>query len=149
MSDDTEAFPGSNDAVLPAKRKVGRPAKRRHDPPPAPVDGDYALDDIVNKARGFDYGLISRRQRGKYQARGWVPERWSADCARSKWDYGEHVNGDEVTVNNELTLMKIPSALRAAQTAGERKWHTSAKENLRRVAEESGGRSRQFQGVQF
>lgn len=138
-----------NNPATPIKRKAGRPPKKRHDPPPAPVDGDYSLDEIVNKAAGFDYGLISKRQRGKYQARGWIPERYSADCARSKWDYGEHVNGDEVTVNSELTLMKIPSARRSAMVTAERRWHSSAKEQLRKSAEESGGRFRAFQGIHF
>lgn len=135
--------------ATPTKRKPGRPPKRRHDPPPAPIDGDYSLDQVVNKQPGFDYGLISVRQRGRYQARGWIPERWSTGCARGKWDYGQHKDGDEVTVDGALTLMKIPSDRRAAMEIAERSWHTGAKDNLRRVAETSGGKFKNFPGVTF
>jgi hypothetical protein len=149
MSDDTEAFPGKDDAFVPAKRKVGRPPKKRHDPPPAPVDGDYSLDQIINKDSAFDYGLISQRQRGRYQARGWIPERWAAGCARSRWDYGAHKDGDEVLVNNELTLMKIPLERRAAMADAERANHKEALNALKRAAINSGGAFKQFNGVQF
>ena len=134
--------------ATPTKRKPGRP-KKRHDPAPAPIDGDYSLDQVVNKRPGFDYGLISARQRGRYQARGWIPERWSAGCARSKWDYGQHKDGDEVQVNNDLTLMKIPTDRRQAMESSERRWHTGAKENLKQVAENTGGKFKQTPGVQF
>jgi hypothetical protein len=116
---------------------------------PAPIDGDYSLDQIVGKQPGFDYGLISARQRGRYQARGWMPERYGAGCARSKWDYGNHKDGDEVSVDGALTLMKIPTERRQTMEAAERGWHTSAKENLRRVAETSGGKFKNFPGVTF
>lgn len=147
MSQD-EAFPGKDD-VLP-KRKPGRPPKaKRHDPAPAPVDGDYSLDQVINKAPGFDYGLISQRQRGRYQARGWIAERWGAGCAQSKWDYGKHVDGDEVTVNGELTLMKIPVERREQIAAAERSKHSEALTALKRAAINSGGKFTEFQGVQF
>ncbi len=145
MSDE----PDASTVTTKIKRKPGRPPKRRHDPPPAPVDGDYSLDQVVNKQPGFDYGLISHRQRGRYQARGWMPERWGADCAHSKWDYGQHKDGDEVTVDNALVLMKIPTERRQAMDSAERGWHTSAKENLKRVAETSGGKFKSFPGVTF
>lgn len=137
------------EVATPPKRKPGRPAKRRHDPAPAPIDGDYSLDQVVNKRAGFDYGLISVRQRGRYQARGWIPELWSKDCAHSAWDYGQHKDGDEVTVDGALTLMRIPTARRQAMETSERAWHTGAKENLRRVAETSGGKFKNFPGVTF
>ena len=149
MSQD-EAFPGKDDVIPVAKRKPGRPPKaKRHDPAAAPADGDYSLDQVVNKEPGFDYGLISARQRGRYQARGWIPERWGADCARPKWDYGEHKAGDEVTVNNELTLMKIPVERRNETSRAERGKHAEALNALKRAAINSGGKFTEFQGVQF
>lgn len=148
MSDEPEAFAGSNDPVKP-RRRPGRPKKLRHDPDPAPIDGDYVLDRIVNKEIGVDYALVSRRQRAPMQARGWTPERWGTDCARPQWDYNEHKDGDEVTVNGELTLMKMPASRHAQQVAAERKWHTDAKDQLRKAAENSGGKFKLHQGVVF
>lgn len=145
MSKDPEVAEAS-DTI---KKKRGRPPKRRHDPPPAPVDGDYSLDQIVNKDAAFDYGLISGRQRGRYQARGWVPERWAAGCARSRWDYGQHKDGDEITVNGELTLMKIPVARRAEMANAERAQHNEALNALKRAAINSGGKFTEYQGVHF
>jgi hypothetical protein len=149
MAAETEAFPGKDDAVVAPKRKPGRPAKKRHDPAPAPIDGDYSLDQVVNKQAGFDYGLVSKRQRARYQARGWTPERWGPNCARSKWDYGEHVNGDEILINNELTLMKIPADLRNEIARAERRPHDAAKAALKQAAVDSGGKFKQFAGIQF
>lgn len=149
MAAETEAFPGKDDAVVAPKRKPGRPAKKRHDPAPAPIDGDYSLDQIVGKQAGFDYGLVSARQRARYQARGWIPERWGPDCARSKWDYANHATGDEIVINNELTLMKIPADRRAAMDASERVWHDGAKSALKQTAENSGGKFKQRAGIQF
>jgi hypothetical protein len=130
------------------KNKGGRPKKRR-DPPPAPIDGDYRNDAISNKEAGWDYGLIADRERGKYLARGWQVERYGAGCARPKWDYNEHKNGDEVRVNNQLTLMKIPTALREQINNQERQWHTEAKAALKRAATDSGGKHLSMPGVRF
>lgn len=131
------------------KRKPGRPAKKRHDPETAPVDGDYRLDAIANKLKGWDYGLIADRERGKYLSRGWQVERRGPDCARPVWDYGEHKNGDEVRVNNQLTLMKIPSDRRSRINDAERRWHSDAKAALKQTAENTGGKFSEFPGLRF
>jgi hypothetical protein len=143
----------NDDAVVEAptpvkKNKGGRPKKRR-DPEPAPIDGDYRNDAIANKAKAWDYGLVSDRERGKYLSRGWQVERWGADCARPVWDYGEHKNGDEVRINNQLTLMKIPTARRAAMNESERRWHTEAKAALKKTAENTGGKFSEFTGLRL
>lgn len=133
---------------LPKRNKGGRP-KKRHDPAPAPIDGDYRNDAIANKAAGWDYGLIADRERGKYLSRGWQVERYGAGCATPKWDYGEHSSGDEVRINNQLTLMKIPTARHSAITESERRWHSDAKAALKQVAKDSGGKHTEFAGLRF
>lgn len=142
MSDETEV-------VVPPKRKAGRPPKKRHDPEPAPIDGDYQNDHITGKQAGWDYGLVSDRLRGKYLAYGWQVERWGAGCARPLWDYGEHKDGEEVRINNQLTLMKIPTDRRNKINQRERQWHTDAKAALKRTAENTGGKFNVFKGVNF
>jgi hypothetical protein len=144
-----------SDDVIPeaptpiAKRNKGGRPKKRHDPATAPIDGDYRLDAIANKVAGWDYGLIADRERGKYLARGWQVERRGPQCARPVWDYGEHKVGDEVRVNNQLTLMKIPTARRAAINAAERRWHDDAKAALKKSAENTGGKFAEFTGLRF
>jgi len=144
MSDETETV------VPKVRRKPGRKPKLRHDPDPAPIDGDYQNDQITNKQPGWDYGLVSPRLRGRYIAQGWQVERYGPDCARPLWDYGEHKDGDEVReMNGQLTLMKIPTERRERITQRERQWHTDAKAALKRTAEATGGKFNQFRGVSF
>lgn len=143
--------------VEKVKRKPGRKPKR-HDPADAPIDGDYALDKIINKQDGWDYAGMSDRDRQRRQHQGWQPELWADGCARLFYDYGKHVDGEEIKINGQLTLMKIPSERRARIRAAERKWHTDAKATLRQTAEQSAasvgglntrGYHKQTVGVQF
>lgn len=131
-----------------AKRKPGRPRKR-HDPDAAPVDGDYQNDQIVNKRPGYDYGLVSDRLMGRYLAQGWEVEGYGADCARPRWDYGKHKDGDPVRINNQLTLVRIPAKRRQAISQRERQWHNDAKASLKHTAESTGGKHTVFKGVHF
>lgn len=146
-------------AQVEPKKKPGRKPKKRHDPAlDAPIDGDYALDHIINKQPGWDYALMSERDRQRRQHQGWQPELWAEGCARQLYDYAKHVDGEEIKVNGQLTLMKIPSERRARLRAAERKWHTDAKAQLRQTAEQSAanvaglntrGYHKQTVGVQF
>lgn len=146
MSDE----PVADAIVAPAKPKRGRPPKKRHDPAAeVPIDSDYRADAITGKQEGFDYALMSDRDRARRQHMGWEPELWGPNCARPLYDFGKHSAGEEVRINNQLTLMRIPTARRAAIRAHERQWHTDAKANLKRVAENSGGRMTSNLGVQF
>jgi len=155
MSDEETAVPSEK----PAKRKAGRPPKKRPDPvDDAPIDGDYSLDTIVGKKPGRDYALMSDRDRARRQHQGWQPELWGAGCARQLYDYGKHIDGEEIRVNGQLTLMWIPSERRALLRSSERKWHQEAKAQLRQTAEQSAanvggvghrGYHKQTVGVQF
>lgn len=156
--------PGSPRVAPPQKvtvvgRKRGRPQAKRPDPVgDAPIDGDYSLDTIVNKQAGRDYALMSDRDRARRQHQGWQPELWGAGCARQLYDYGKHVDGEEIKVNGQLTLMWIPSERRARLRTAERAWHQEAKAQLRQKAEQSAatvggvsyrGKHTQTVGVQF
>lgn len=98
-----------------AKRKPGRPpgvkgakARARHELTEAPIDGDYQPLDVVNKDPAFEYVAMSTRDR---QRRGHQYEvvRWSEGCAHSPWEsFKEELRGQEVKINGELTLMRIP-----------------------------------------
>src|SRR6185369_2531077 len=73
--------------------------KRRHDPEPAPIDGDYQPLDVVGKEPGFEYFALSNHDR---QRRGHQFEvvRWSEKCAHSPWEvFSEDLRGKEVKIN--------------------------------------------------
>ncbi len=107
-----------------APKRRGRPAgtktRKRHDPAPAPVDGDYQPLDIVGKQPGFEYFAFSDhdRQRRGHQ---FEPERWSEKCAHPPWEqFREELRGQEVKVGRQLTLMRAPKAQVEARRKRER-----------------------------
>ncbi len=117
------------EAAEPKRR--GRPAgaktRKRHDPSPAPVDGDYQPLDIVGKEEGFEYFAFSDydRQRRGHQ---FEPERWSEKCAHPPWEvFKEEMRGQEVKVGRQLTLMRAPKARMEARRKRERDAYLSAR----------------------
>lgn len=110
MSNEAE----TQEATKPTKRR-GRPpgvktkaTRPRHELTEAPIDGDYQPLDIVGKDPAFEYAAMSVRDR---QRRGhqYEVERWSETCAHPPWEaFREDMRGQEVKVNGELTLMRIP-----------------------------------------
>lgn len=124
-----EAFPGSNDTVAP-KRRAAVKTRKRHDPSPAPVDGDYQPLDITGKEAGWNYVAMSDRDR---QRRGHQYEvvRWSATCAHPPWEvFTDELAGKEVKVNGQLTLMRIPAARDEARKKRERDAHRAASQGI-------------------
>jgi hypothetical protein len=94
--------------------------KRRHDPEPAPIDGDYQPLDVVGKEPGFEYFALSNHDR---QRRGHQFEvvRWSEKCAHSPWEvFSEELRGKEVKINGQLTLMRAPKERVEARRKRER-----------------------------
>lgn len=104
----------SDEAVAETKpKRRGRPpgktkVRPRHELTAAPVDGDYGYLDITGKDPAFNYVAMSahdRERRGHH----YEPERWSENCAHPPWvQFEESKRGQEVQVNRQLTLMKIP-----------------------------------------
>ena len=107
----------------PKKIRRGRPPgtrRKRHDPEPAPTDGDYAPLDVLGKSPEFEYFAYSardmQRRFGQYEI-----EKWSETCARSPWDvFTEEMRGKPVLINGQLTLVRIPRARVEARRKRER-----------------------------
>lgn len=104
-------MPNEADSPVSKPKRRGRPpgkARPRHELTAAPVDGDYGYLDIVGKDPAFNYVAMSahdRERRGHH----YEPERWSENCARPPWaTFDETKRGQEVQINRQLTLMKIP-----------------------------------------
>ena len=93
------------------KKRRGPPPgtrRKRHDPTPAPIDGDYAPLDIAGKNPAFEYFAYSasdmERRFGQYEI-----EKWSENCAHSPWAvFTEELRGKPVTIRGQLTLVRIP-----------------------------------------
>lgn len=99
----------------PAKRR-GRPpgpqkkTRKRHELTTAPIDGDYAELDVVNKDPAYHYVAMSNRDRGRRGHRYEVC-RWEPGCPYPPFSggYKEELRGQEIKIGNgELTLMRIP-----------------------------------------
>ena len=127
----------------PIAKRRGRPkgavqAKRRKDPQPAPIDGDYQPLDVVNKKPGFFYCAMSTydRQRRGHQ---FEVERWSEDCAHSPWETLTDENrGKEVKINGQLTLMRCPQERIDARRKRERDAHRAQATGLTDAAKAQG-----------
>lgn len=111
------------DAIAAAPKRRGRPPgtkHKRHDPAPAPIDGDYQPLDVVGKEPGFEYFALSdhdRRMRGhRYEV-----VRWAEKCAHSPWEvFQEENRGKEVRINGQLTLVRAPTERVEARRQRER-----------------------------
>ena len=85
--------------------------RKRNDPDAAPIDGDYTLDQVLNKDPAFTYALVDPDDMAKYQSMGYVAEDRSSIAAHPAWDQGTADTAGYKVRN--LTLMKIPKASRA------------------------------------
>lgn len=106
----------------PKTERRGRPPgkRKRHDPDPAPIDGDYQPLDVVNKEAGFEYFALSdwdmRRRRHQFEI-----VKWSPTCAHSPWDeFTEEMRGKDVKINGQLTLVRAPKEKLEARRKRER-----------------------------
>jgi hypothetical protein len=82
--------------------------RKRKDPGEAPVDGDYALDQVLDKQKGFDYALVHLDDLPRMKSRGYVDvERGGEDPAHPAFDIGSD-RLYEVGANG-LRLMKVRS----------------------------------------
>jgi hypothetical protein len=105
---ETEAPKTKRRGRPPGTKSAGK-TRPRHELTEAPVDGDYETLAIVNKDPAFHYVAMSVRDRQRRGHR-YEPERWSEVCAHSPWEvFREEMRGQEVKVNGELVLMKIPT----------------------------------------
>lgn len=122
----------------PKTKRRGRPpgaksatkVRARHELTEAPVDGDYQPLDVVNKNPAFEYAAMSSRDR---QRRGhqYEVERWSESCAHSPWEtFREELRGQEVKVNGELTLMRIPKERDRARKQRELNAFSAARDGI-------------------
>ena len=106
MSDEATAVPA------PKKRR-GRPAKKRHDPADAPVNGNYTDDHVFNKDPDFVYFWASDEDIDKVLNRGGTVCKRDSEQARPFFDRRKDAGEADIVVKN-LTLMKVPRELQAA-----------------------------------
>lgn len=111
--------------------------RRRKDPDDAPIDGDYTLDQVLNKEKGMTYRWLSDDDIPRFKAMGYVREERSGESARPAFDSGNE--GDAGYHVGQLTLFKAPDAVA-------RQWEQRALADaedrmttIRRNAKKSGG----------
>jgi len=111
--------------------------KKRQDPADAPIDGDYSLDQVVNKDPAFKYAMLHAEDMPKYRSLGYVPEERGPDAAKPRWDSSTETDAGYKV--RDLTLMKIPRSLAEridGQALGVAKRRT---ETLKREFTQAGG----------
>ena len=101
MSDEATAT-----ATQVTKKRRGRPPKKRHDPDPAPIDGNRAFDKVQNKEAGYEYMLVSDEDMQEMKFRGAVICERDSESAKLLYDDREKA-GEAHIGFRELTLMKI------------------------------------------
>lgn len=83
--------------------------RRRKDPGEAPVDGDYALDRVEGKEKGYEYALVHRDDLPKMKARGYVDVERGVDSAKPLFDIGSDADRTFEVGSSSLRLMKVSS----------------------------------------
>lgn len=84
--------------------------RRRKDPGEAPIDGDTAMDVVLNKQKGFTYKWLSADDIPRFKANGYTREERGPDSARPAFDYHADDNSADYRVGS-LTLYKAPDSL--------------------------------------
>lgn len=77
------------------KKRRGRPpgtGKKRHDPEPAPVNGDYSQDVILNKEAGKRYAWLSNDDVPRFRHRGYTKTERRPDGPVPAWDMGSETD---------------------------------------------------------
>lgn len=136
MSDEAETV------VESKPKRRGRPpgkatkVRPRHELTAAPVDGDYQPLAVTNKNPAFHYVAMSAHDR-KRRGHRYEVERWSENCAHAPYEtFSEAIRGQEVKINGELFLMRIPKERDLAFKRRELATFNAAKDG---VAQESTG----------
>lgn len=112
--------------------------RKRKDPDAAPIDGDYTLDQVLNKdTKNFVYALVDPDDMAKYKAYGYVAEMRGPDAAVPAWDGGDATDPGYKVRN--LTLMKCPVAKRARIDAVSTRVAADRMVQLKREVESLGG----------
>lgn len=81
--------------------------RKRKDPADAPIDGDYSLDQVVNKQPGWDYKLLVADDVPKFRARGYTAVSRGPDAAKPAYDMGSETDADYKA--GGLTLYAAPA----------------------------------------
>lgn len=84
--------------------------RKRKDPDEAPVDGDYSLDVVLNKQKGYTYKLLSEEDIPRFRAYGFTREDRGPDAAHPAFDLGANSDMPDYQVKG-LTLYKAPDAI--------------------------------------
>lgn len=111
--------------------------RKRRDPDAAPIDGDYADDQVLNKEKGFTYRWLSVDDVPRFKQMGYVREERGADGARPAFDRGN--DGDAGYSVGSLTLYKAPDAVAEKHEQRALKAATDRMSTIRAQAKRSGG----------
>lgn len=111
--------------------------RKRKDPDDAPIDGDYALDKVINKQAGYTYKWLSPDDVPRFKTMGYVREERATDSARPAFDHSHDLDaGYQV---GQLTLYKAPDALAAKWDRAALKEAADRMATIRKIAKRSGG----------
>jgi hypothetical protein len=98
--------------IQEAPKRRGRPKgskTKRHDPPAAPINGDYEKDVVLNKDPGKRYAWLTTSgvdsDASRFRHRGYVKTENTANGPRPAWDNDADV-GSGFTVGG-LTLFEV------------------------------------------
>ena len=132
------------EAETAAPKRRGRPpgsGKKRHDPEPAPINGDYSKDVVLNTDAGKRYAWLTPKgidaDVPNFKHRGYKKTERTADGPRPAWDQGEatdlgfEVGGLELYEASEETIARYEAHQR---TPSERRM-----QSIEAAAKASGG----------
>ena len=129
------------------KKRVGRPkgsksAKaKRHDPEPAPINGDYEKDVVLNKEKGKRYAWLTTSgvdsDASRFRHRGYVKTEQREGGPTPAWDNDSDV-GSGFTVGG-LTLFEVDEERIARHDAQTRAPSERRMKAIQAAAEQTGG----------
>jgi len=129
----------SVDVSPAAPKKRGRP--KRKDPADAPIDGDYTLDQVIGKEKGYEYAYVHEEDLAKLSSRGYVDVERGVDPAKPAFDLGAQAGERTYNVGmNRLRLMKISKERYDAIHAQPRKLAEARMAPIIKAAKQSGGK---------
>jgi hypothetical protein len=111
--------------------------RKRKDPDAAPIDGDYSLDQVINKRPDMAYAGVHRDDLPRFQALGYVAETRGEDAAKPAWDQGG-VN-DPGYMIRDLVLMKVPTSIKERREKADLAVAQRRMEAMKRTFEGAGG----------
>ena len=112
-----------SESEAPKKRRGRPPGKKRHDPEPAPVTGDYSKDVVFNREAGKRYAWLTPTgidaDVPNFKHRGYRKTERTPDGPRPAWDMGSEtdvgfsVGGLELYEADEETIARFENHQRA------------------------------------